>query len=113
LAYFPYILYLFSIAFIQVPARTDNKVMDLIWSLALIVVLLLALNHMAGGRASNVLRPVTGIASRLISMVVRALTALFSSVLRIGAGSVKLPKVKGDTKETGRGPGPPPPRWEE
>jgi len=86
--------------------------MDLIWSLGLIVVLLLALNHMAGGRASNVLRPVIGIISNLVSVVVRAVLALLGSVLRIGAGSVKLPKPGGDTKETGRGPGPPPPRWD-
>lgn len=86
--------------------------MDLIWSLGLIVVLLLALNHMAGGRSSNVIRPVTRIASNLISMVVRAVSALLVSVLRIGGGSVKLPKVKGDTKDDKRGPGPPPPRWD-
>lgn len=87
--------------------------MDLIWSLGLIVVILLALNHMAGGRASGVLRPVTRIVSNLVSMVVRAVLALFGSVLRIGAGSVKLPKSGGDKKETGRGPGPPPPRWKD
>ncbi len=87
--------------------------MDLIWSLGLIVVLLLALNHMAGGRSSNVIRPVTRIASNLISMVVRAVLALFGSVFRIGAGSVKLPKLGGDKKETDRGPGPPPPRWKD
>jgi len=34
--------------------------MDLLWSLGLIVVIMVALNHMAGGRSSNVLRPVTG-----------------------------------------------------
>lgn len=87
--------------------------MDLIWSLVLIVGLLLALNHMAGGRSSSVIRPVTRIASNLISMVVRAVLALFGSVLRIGAGSVKLPKIGGDKKETDRGPGPPPPRWKD
>ncbi len=74
--------------------------MDLIWSLLLVVGLLLALNHMAGGRASNVIRPVTGIVSNLVSMVVRAVLALLGSVFRIGAGSVKLPKPGGDTKET-------------
>jgi hypothetical protein len=87
--------------------------MDLIWSLGLIVVLLLALNHMAGGRSSNVIRPVTRIASNLISMVVRAVLRLFGSVFRLGAGSVKLPKLGGDKKETDRGPGPPPPRWKD
>ncbi|HEY9682146.1 MAG TPA: hypothetical protein V6C86_11250 [Oculatellaceae cyanobacterium] len=86
--------------------------MDLIWSLGLIVVLLLALNHMAGGRASSVIRPVTGIVSNLVAMVVRAVLTLFGSVFRIGAGSVKLPKVGGDKKESDRGPGPPPPRWD-
>lgn len=89
--------------------------MDLIWSLGLIVVILLALNHMAGGRSSNVIRPVTGIATQLISKVVRALAGLVGSVLRLGAGSLtnKLPKVKGNTKDDKRGPGPPPPRWKE
>jgi len=86
--------------------------MDIIWSLGLIVFLLVALNHMAGGRASNVLRPVTQIVSNLVSMVVRLVLGLFGSVLRIGAGSVKLPKPRGDKKETDRGPGPPPPRWD-
>ncbi len=86
--------------------------MDLIWSLGLIVIILLALNHLAGGRASGVLRPVTQIVSSLVSMVVRAVLALFGSVFRIGAGLVKLPKPGGDKKETDRGPGPPPPRWD-
>lgn len=48
---------------------------------------------MAGGRASNVFRPVTGIVSNLVSMVVRSVLALFGSVLSIGAGSVKQPKL--------------------
>jgi hypothetical protein len=87
--------------------------MDLIWSLGLIVVILLALNHMAGGRSSTVIRPVTGIVAGLISLVVRALVALFNSVLRIGAGSIKLPKPGARRKEEDRGPGPPPPRWKD
>jgi len=87
--------------------------MDLIWSLGLIVVILLALNHMAGGRSSTVIRPVTGIVARLISLVVRALVALFSSVFRIGAGSIKLPKPGAGRKDDDRGPGPPPPRWKD
>ena len=89
--------------------------MDLIWSLGLIVVLLLALNHMAGGRASSVIRPVTGIVTQLISRIVRALVGLVGSVLRLGAGSLtnKLPKINGNTKDDKRGAGPPPPRWKE
>lgn len=87
--------------------------MDLIWSLGLIVVILLALNHMAGGRSSTVIRPVTGIATQLISMIVRALVALFGSVFRIGAASIKLPKPPAGRKDDDRGPGPPPPRWKD
>jgi hypothetical protein len=87
--------------------------MDLIWSLGLIVVILLALNHMAGGRSSTVIRPVTGIVAGLISLVVRALVALCNSVFRIGAGSIKLPKPGAGRKDDDRGPGPPPPRWKD
>ncbi len=89
--------------------------MDMIWSLGLIVVLLLALNHMAGGRASSIVRPVTGIATQLISRIVRALAGLIGSVLRLGAGSLtnKLPKIGGNTKDDKRGLGSPPPRWKE
>jgi len=89
--------------------------LDLIWSLGLIVVLLLALNHMAGGRASSVLRPITGIATQLISRIVRALAGLIGSVLRLGAGSLtnKQPKIGGKTKDDKRGLGSPPPRWKE
>jgi hypothetical protein len=89
--------------------------MDLIWSLGLILVVLLALNHMAGGRAASVIRPVTGIVTQLISMIVRALAGLVGTVLRLGAGSLtgSLTKVKGNTKDDKRGAGPPPQRWKE
>ena len=86
--------------------------MELIWSLGLLVVILLALNHMAGGRASNVIRPVTNIVGNLLSIVVRALLSLVGSLFRIGAGSLKLPKPGSAKKESDRGPGPPPPRWD-
>ena len=86
--------------------------MDLIWSLGLLVVILLALNHMAGGRASNIMRPVTGIVSNLLSMIVRFVLSVVSSLFRIGAGSLKLPKPGGSKKDSDRGPGPPPPRWD-
>jgi hypothetical protein len=88
--------------------------MDLLWSLGLIVVLLLALNHMAGGRASSVLRPLTGIVTQLISKIVRALMRLIGSVLRLGTGSLtnKLPKIGGNTKDDKRGRTPAP-RWKE
>lgn len=86
--------------------------MDILWSLGLLVVILLALNFMAGGRASSVIRPVTGIVSNLVSMVVRALLSVVSSLFRIGAGSLKLPKSGGSKKDSDRGPGPPPPSWD-
>ena len=86
--------------------------MDILWSVGLLVVILLALNFMAGGRASGVIRPVTGIVSNLVSMVVRALLSLVGSLFRIGAGSLKLPKPGGSKKDSDRGPGPPPPRWD-
>lgn len=86
--------------------------MDILWSLGFLVVILLALNFMAGGRASNVIRPVTGIVSSLVSMVVRAVLSLVSSLFKIGAGSLKLPKPGGSKKDSDRGPGPPPPRWD-
>lgn len=75
--------------------------MDLIWSLGLLVVILLAFNHMAGGRASNIIRPVTGIVSNLLSMVVRVVLSLVGSLFRIGAGSLKLPKPGGNKKDSG------------
>ena len=85
--------------------------MDLIWSLGLIVIILLAMNHMAGGRASNILRPVSGIATGLVRLAVRAVLSTLGVVFRIGASSVRLPKP-GINKEAERGPGPPPTRWD-
>lgn len=88
--------------------------MDILWSLGLIVVILLALNHMAGGRASNVLRPVTGIASRLLSFAVRLCMSGVGAVVRLIGGSVgsslKLPPAG---SKTNRESGPTPPRWED
>ena len=84
--------------------------MDLLWSLGLIVAILLALNHMAGGNPANVLRPVSGLVSGVFGFALRLVTGLVGSVFRIGASSVKLPKQQ--EKESERGPGPPPPRWD-
>lgn len=86
--------------------------MDLIWSLGLIVVLLLALNHMAGGRAANVLRPATSILNNLIALVVRWVLTMFGTILKLGGGSIKLPKPGPLPKDEQRGPGPPPTRWD-
>lgn len=87
--------------------------MELLWSLGLIVVILLALNHMAGGNPSAVLRPTTRLVSSVVGSVLRLVTGLFGSVFKIGASSMKLPKQDdhNDHNDT-RGPGPPPPRWD-
>jgi len=86
--------------------------MDVLWSLGLIVVLLVALNGMAGGRASSVLRPATAIVTSLLSMVVRLVLNLVSAVFKVSVGTIKLPKAKSE-RETGRGTGPTPPRWKD
>ena len=86
--------------------------MDLLCSLGLLVVILLALHYMVGGRASNVIRTVTNIVGNLLSIVVRAMLSLAGSLFKIGAGSLKLPKPGGTKRESDRGPGPPPPRWD-
>lgn len=86
--------------------------MEMLWSLGLIVFLLVALNHMAGGRASNVLRPVASIASRLVSFALRLCMSALGSVVRLLGGSVKLPgppKIRDDKQP----PGPTPPRWDD
>ncbi len=86
--------------------------MELLWSLGLIVFLLVALNHMAGGRASNVLRPVANIASGLVSFALRLCMSALGSVVRLLGGSVKLPgppKIGNDKQP----PGPTPPRWDD
>lgn len=83
--------------------------MDLLWSLGLVVVILLALNHMAGGNPANVLRPVGNIAGGMVSFAVRLVSGLLGSVFRIGTHSMKIPKR---TEKDERGPGPPPPRWD-
>jgi hypothetical protein len=54
--------------------------MDIVWSLGLLVIILVAFNNMAGGRASDVLRPVMDLVIGLFSMLVN----LFVQVLRIG-----------------------------
>jgi hypothetical protein len=58
-------------------------------SIGLIVFLLVAVNHMAGGRASNVLRPVSNIASGLVSFAVRLCMSALGGVVRLLGGSLK------------------------
>ena len=87
--------------------------MDLLWSLGLIVVILLALNHMAGGRSSNVLRPVTNIASGLVSFAVRLCMSALGSVVRLLGGTLKLPSGSQKYQDDKAPPGRTPPRWDE
>ncbi len=85
--------------------------MDILWSLGLVVVILLALNHMAGGNPGNVLRPTARIVTGVVGGVLGFVTRFLGSLLRIGAGSVgsmKIPKKD----DNNNGPGPPPPRWD-
>lgn len=85
--------------------------MDLIWSLGLIVVVLLALNQMAGGRSSNVLRPVTGIVSAVFSLAVRLCLLALGPVVRLLGGTLKLPAGSPKLRDDKAPRGPTPPRW--
>lgn len=87
--------------------------MELLWSLGLIVFLLVALNHMAGGRASNVLRPVSNIASGLVSFAFRLCMSAVGGIVRLLGGSVKLPGPPKIGDEKMPPPGRTPPRWDE
>ncbi len=86
--------------------------MDLIGALLLIVIILLALNHAGGGHHSAVMRPVTGIIRRLVSMAFRAFWNILGTVFRLGGKSIRLPGMN-LPKETGRGAAPPQPRWKD
>lgn len=87
--------------------------MELLWSLGLVVFLLVALNHMAGGRASGVLRPVTNIASGLVSFAVRLCMSALGGVVRLFGGSLKLPTGSPKIRDDKAPPGRTPPRWDE
>lgn len=87
--------------------------MEIIASIGLLIIILIAFSLMAGGRASNVLRPATGILNRLIALVVRLVLSVCGAVLKLGGGLLKLPKPGPlPPKDDNRGPGPPPPRWD-
>ena len=82
--------------------------MDIIWSLGLLVVIVLAFNLMAGGRSSTIVRPAIRIAENLLAFAVKTVLNTLGSVFRIGG--VKLPKSN-PGKDNGPS-GPPPPRWD-
>lgn len=87
--------------------------MDLLWSLGLLVIIALALNQMAGGRASNVLRPVGNLANGLVTFAVRMCLSGLGTIVRLLGGSVKPGKLPGSPKigADKTPPGPTPPRW--
>lgn len=90
-----------------------DQCMELLWSLGLVVVILLALNHMAGGNPSNVLRPTSRLVTGVVGGIVGLAARILGSVFRIGAGSIGSMKLPKKDDENGRGgSGPPPPRWD-
>lgn len=86
--------------------------MEIITSLGLIVIVLLALNHMAGGRPNNVLRPVARLCSGILGFAVNVVLRTFGSVAGLIGGSVKSigPPKDGKTGGTSEKPQP---RWKE
>lgn len=72
--------------------------MELVWSIRLVVVILLALNYMAAGRASGIVRPVTVIVRGLLSLVIRVALSLIRPLLKLGARLIKLNKAGGGKK---------------
>lgn len=86
--------------------------MDLLWSLGLLIVIFVALNHMAGGSPANVLRPAQNLVSGIVRFAFRLVSNLLGSVFRIGVGSIKQIPQERSKKDNDQGPGPPPPRWD-
>lgn len=85
--------------------------MEIISSLGLIVIILLALNFMAGGKSGNVLGPVSRICSNLLAFALRVVSRIAASVIGLIGGSMKsLPPPGRDDKQGGTSEKPPP-RW--
>jgi hypothetical protein len=83
--------------------------MDMIWGVVLLVGILVAVNNMAGGKASDVLRPVMELVTGLMSMLVN----LFIQVLRIGisAGGSSLKTARRLKDDRIKEHTATPPRW--
>lgn len=85
--------------------------MDIIGSIVLILILLLAINQMAGGRPNNILGPAGRICSRLVGMAFAITGRMFGAVLGLLGSSVKsIPTRKADEHKGGSSEKPPP-RW--
>jgi hypothetical protein len=94
------------------PSILYDGFMEILSSLGLLVLILVAFSLMAGGRAANVLRPATRLANNLLALVVRFVLSIFGGLLKLGGRTIRLPKTGPLPKDDNRGPGPPPPRWE-
>ncbi|HNB22705.1 MAG TPA: hypothetical protein PKZ32_09815 [Candidatus Melainabacteria bacterium] len=85
--------------------------MEIISSLGLIVIILLALNHMAGGKPDNVLKPVGRICSSILGLALGIVSRIAASVIGLIGGSIKsIPPPGRDDKQGGTSEKPPP-RW--
>ena len=84
--------------------------MESITSLGLILIILLALNHMAGGRPNNVLAPVGRLCSGVLGFALNIVLRIFGSVAGLIGGSVKSIGLSKDRREGGTTEKPPP-RW--
>ena len=85
--------------------------MEIISSLGLIVIILLALNHMAGGKPDNVLKPVGRICSSILGLALGIVSRIAASVIGLIGGSIKsIPPPSRDDKQGGTSEKPPP-RW--
>jgi IS5 family transposase len=63
--------------------------MDIFWSLSLFVFLPLALNHMAGGKPYNVLRPVGRIGRGVFCMTLGIVSRVMGSAIKLIGGSIR------------------------
>ena len=90
--------------------------MDIIASLGLIVIILLALNYMGGGKSSNVLRPVGGLVGGVVRFAVNLCLGGIGFVGRLLGGSISSAASGGVKKLTDDKNEPPagrtPPRWD-
>jgi hypothetical protein len=85
--------------------------MEIISSLGLIVIILLALNYMAGGKPDNVLKPVGRICSSILGLALGIVSRIAASVIGLVGGSIKsIPPHGRDDKQGGTSEKPPP-RW--
>ena len=92
------------------PGAYNLPMTELIYSLGLLLFILLLLNHLAGGRPSNVLRPAAAIVFAASRLCFRFGFAAIRSVFKLSSHSINLkvpPGVKEDSKKNGATP----PRW--